>query len=164
MLYFVPDKSDLLLTRTCCLQTDVMATGWLRPIGRLIFIGHFPQKSPMICGSFAGNDLQLKAFYESSPPCTENQWHWDSSGTTPANFPGRRRSPSPHRDSSCSMQSSLIVPESFTTECVLDTNGDGDCNCALCVVERDCKCALCVLEGDGDCKFALSRTQRAHLQ
>jgi len=31
--------------------------------------GHFPQKSPTIIGSLAGNDLQLKAFYGSPPPC-----------------------------------------------------------------------------------------------
>ena len=60
--------------------------------------------------------------------------HGDSSGTTPANF--RRCSPSPHPDSSCSMQSSLSVPESLTTKCVLDTNGDGDCKFELCVLER----------------------------
>jgi len=35
------------------------AAGWPRPIGCLIFIGHFLQKSPTISGSFAEGDLQL---------------------------------------------------------------------------------------------------------
>jgi len=45
-------------------------TGCRRVMGYFIFIGHFPQKSPIISGSSAKNDLHLKVCYGSSLPCS----------------------------------------------------------------------------------------------
>ena len=57
---------------------DDIDTGCRRVIKCLKFIGHFPQKSPIIRGSFAKNDLQLK---EPTCPCVcmrvrRQWWHW----------------------------------------------------------------------------------------
>jgi len=49
-------------------RISIAYTGWPKPRDCLIFAGHFPQKSPIISGSSAKHDLQLKASYGSLPP------------------------------------------------------------------------------------------------
>jgi len=63
-----------LLWKITCVPQHI--TEWWRPVGSLIFIGHFPQKSPIISGSLAKWDLQLKESYASSPPegVAKNRW------------------------------------------------------------------------------------------
>jgi len=58
------------ISKTWEVHILLCTTGWRRVIGCLLFIGHFPQKSPIISGSFAENDLRLKASYGSSTLCS----------------------------------------------------------------------------------------------
>jgi len=67
VLQCVAAEGQLYVSIDSRVRISMYRTGWRRPIGCLIFTGHFPQKSPIISGSFARNDLQYKTSYGSSP-------------------------------------------------------------------------------------------------
>jgi len=54
--------SYLYFLKICISSPPVLLnpTGWRRPTGCLIVTGHFPQKSPVISGSFAKNEALLR--------------------------------------------------------------------------------------------------------
>jgi len=51
------------LLKLMYLSPNQLATGWRRPIGCLIFIRHFLQKSPTISGSFAKRNFRMQASF-----------------------------------------------------------------------------------------------------
>ena len=60
-------KRDLYAFESAEFESEPQNTGWRGVVGCLVFTDHFLQKSSLIYGSFAKNDLQLQASYGSSP-------------------------------------------------------------------------------------------------
>jgi len=70
-IYFVDFATRINAIHECrCMHLYLVdfATVWRRIIGCLVFAGLFPKKSLITNGSFAENDLQFNAPYDSSPP------------------------------------------------------------------------------------------------
>jgi len=70
-----PQRADILESRRggtqryICLSYALPPTQWQRLLGCLISVGYFPQKSPIISGSFAECESRDKTSYGSWPPC-----------------------------------------------------------------------------------------------
>jgi len=59
---------------TVCFSMLQCVTGYRRPIWWLIWIGHFPQKSSIVNGSFAERHMHFKTSYEPTLPYTVAQY------------------------------------------------------------------------------------------
>jgi len=68
-IYYVNICDDLRIFVYKEIGTQCMLQGSKDPQDALSVLVIFRKKSRIISGSFAKNDLQLKAFYASSPPC-----------------------------------------------------------------------------------------------
>jgi len=69
----------------CVWESRVAHTGWRTCVRCFVFTCHFPQKNPLIDGSFVERELQLNASDASLPPCrwvmnikTERIGVWES--------------------------------------------------------------------------------------
>ena len=83
-----------------------------------IFEGNFSQKGPIISGSFEEMDLQLKAFYRSSPPCMSDRtqaWHAHSHQRDTTRSHVRLDTHAWHASSyQCDIMRSHVLQDAFT--------------------------------------------------